>query len=84
MSDELLRHLRAEMCDVYETAMGVPSKTAAPMLELLPYENTDKPEFSEERFHGFLSALADCGSDGWPNEGVTKLRYGDFSQSATA
>ena len=59
LSDELLRHLRAEMCDVYETAMGVPSKTAAPMLELLPYENADKPEFSEERFHGFLSALND-------------------------
>ena len=90
LSDELLRHLKVEMCDA---AMGMSSKTAAPihtdtlltfMFELLPYENSDKSEFSEERFHGFLSALADCGSDGWPNEGVTKLRYGDFSQSATA
>ena len=56
------------MCDVYEMAMGVSSKAAAPihtdilltlMLELLPYENSDKSEFSEERFHGFLSALND-------------------------
>jgi hypothetical protein len=70
LSDELLRHLRAEMCDVYEMAMGVSSEDgsapAAPihtdilltlMFELLPYENSDKSEFSEEGLHGFLSAL---------------------------
>jgi len=27
------------------------------MLELLPYDDSDKPEFSEERFHSYLSRL---------------------------
>jgi hypothetical protein len=48
--------------------MGVSSKTAAPihtdillalMFELLPYDNSDKSEFSEERFCEFLSDLND-------------------------
>jgi hypothetical protein len=29
------------------------------MFELVPYENSDRPEFSEEGFHGFLSDLND-------------------------
>jgi len=73
LSDELLRHLRAEMCGVYEMAMGVSSEDgsapAAPihtdilltlMVDLLPYENSDKSEFSEERFHGFEAAALPC------------------------
>jgi hypothetical protein len=65
LGDELLRHLKVEMCDV---AMGMSSGTATPihtdtlltlMLELLPYENSDKPGFSEGRFHSFLSELND-------------------------
>ena len=29
------------------------------MFELVPYENSDRSEFSEEGFHGFLSDLND-------------------------
>ena len=29
------------------------------MFELLPYDYSDRPEFSEEGFHGFLSDLND-------------------------
>ena len=65
LGEELLRHLKVEMCDV---AMGMSPGTAAPihtntllalMFELLPYDNSDKSEFSEERFHNFLSELND-------------------------
>jgi len=65
LGEELLRHLKVEMCDV---AMGMSPGTAAPihtdtllalMFELLPYDNSDKSEFSEERFHSFLSQLHD-------------------------
>ena len=63
LGDELLRHLKVEMCDV---AMGMSSGAAAPihtdtlltfMFELLPYEDSDKSEFSEGMFHSFLSTL---------------------------
>jgi hypothetical protein len=29
------------------------------MLEFLPYDDSDKSEFSEERFHSYLSRLND-------------------------
>ena len=65
LGEELLRHLKVEMCDV---AMGMSPGTAAPIhtntllaliFELLPYDNSDKSDFSEERFHNFLSELND-------------------------
>ena len=65
LGEELLRHLKVEMCDV---AMGMSPGTAAPIhtntllaliFELLPYDNSDKSDFSEERFHNFLSELHD-------------------------
>ena len=68
LSDKLLEHLKLEVCDM---AMGMMSGGAVPsapihedillalMFELLPYDNSDKSEFSEERLHSYLSGLND-------------------------
>ena len=68
LNDKLLEHLKLEICDM---AMGMLSGGAVPpapihentllalMFELLPYDDSDKSEFSEERFHSYLSRLND-------------------------
>ena len=67
LSDELLEHYKRE---VGEMALGIldgkPFDSPVHegilitcMLELLPYDDSDKSEFSEERFHSYLSRLND-------------------------
>ena len=67
LNDELLRHYKEE---VTEMALGIldgkPFDSPVHegilltcMLELLPYDDSDKSEFSEERFHSYLSRLND-------------------------
>ena len=68
LNNKLLEHLKLEICDM---AMGMLSGGAVPpapihentllalMFELLPYDDSDKSEFSEERFHSYLSRLND-------------------------
>ena len=65
LNDEMLRHYKEE---VTEMALGIldgkPFDSPVHegilltcMLELLPYDDSDKSEFSQERFHSYLSEL---------------------------
>ena len=67
LNDELLRHYKEE---VTEMALGILDDKPfdSPihegilltcMLEFLPYDDSDKPYFSEGRFHSYLSSLND-------------------------
>jgi hypothetical protein len=67
LSDKLLEHYKRE---VGEMALGIldgkPFDSPVHegilltcMLELLPYDDSDKSEFSEERLHSYLSRLND-------------------------
>ena len=67
LNDELLRHYKEE---VTEMALGIldgkpfdspihEGILLTCMLEFLPYDDSDKSEFSEERFHSYLSRLND-------------------------
>ena len=72
LSDKLLEHLKLEVCDMpVAMPVGMLSGGAVPsapihedilltlMFELLPYDNSDRSEFSEEGFHNFMSKLND-------------------------
>jgi hypothetical protein len=67
LNDKLLEHYKKE---VGEMALGIldgkpfdspihEGILLTCMLELLPYDDSDKSEFSEERFHSYLSRLND-------------------------
>ena len=67
LSDELLEHYRKE---VGEMAVGIldgkPFDSPVHegilltcMLEILPYDDSDNSEFSQERFHSYMSKLND-------------------------
>ena len=67
LSDDFLEHYKKE---VGEMALGIldgkpfdspihEGILLTCMLEFLPYDDSDKSEFSEERLHGFLSELHD-------------------------